>query len=511
MASAGDLVTRAETMIYAGDARAALALARRLEARGHDGGPALGRIYVEVGFAQADEALIRHGMDLAEGYLRRSQDGEQSALAHSVLGDGYLALYGLKYPSLPVSAVFLGGELDQAKNHYRQALAAGTGDDSFRAGVLASLGDCFDHAGRAIEALERYEEALAYQPDHAMALANKALGFLSYSRLAGEHRGTFLIEAYWLLSRALEDGVGAESEPLLRDYVGQIRGFFAETQLLDSPPAYAGCRVEALQPLESFATEFCLRHRLYLSICTFCQRCNAAIGDSAIIRGLAPAGEPAAVEDGHLLLCEHLNQIKQDFVAARFSLILAEAEQVDLSFVDAGVALVDTLGINLHGVRTELLKGSFRAFYGVIDKIASFLNEYMSLGVEDTRADFRRIWYSDWKAKAVHPALLQRENLSLSALFDIHRDFETGPYESLRLLRNVLTHGFVNVVDPSAGRDGTGLTRDDLLAKTLSLAAVVRNAVIYLISLVDDEENRGAAVPEGAVPRSVAQEPRPGS
>jgi tetratricopeptide (TPR) repeat protein len=492
-------------MLYAGDGRAALAIARRLEAKGQGSDPAIGHIYVEVGFTLGDEALIRHGMDLAGRYLRRAEAGDAAALAHSVLGNGHLGLFGLKYATPPANAAFLGPELDQAKNQFRAALAAGPGDDSLRAGILANLGDCYDHLGRAIEALECYEEALAYQPDHALALANKALGFLSYSRLAGEHRGTFLIEAYWLLARALEAGVGAQSEPVLRDYLQQIGDLFAGTPLLESPPAYAGCSVAAVQPLERYATEFCLQHRLYLSICTFCQRCDAAIGDSAIIRGLAPiaAAAPPAGEEDRLRLCEHLNQVKQDFVAARFMLILAEAEQIDLSFADAGVAMVDTQGISLHGVRTELLKGSFKAFYGVLDKIASFLNEYLQLGAEETRADFRRIWYADWKAKAVHPALGESENLSLGALFDIHRDFETGPYEGLRLLRNVLTHGFVNV--GAAGQGDGRLTRDDLLAKTLSLSAIVRNAVIYLIGFVDDEANRGAAVPEGAVPRTVAQ------
>jgi len=506
MATTSDLFGAAEALLEAGRADQALELGRRLESMGRASAPEAAGIFVDAGYAISDASAIQHGMVLAQRYLTATGDkGDRAARAWFALGSGHLNLYALRHPEASAVAVYLDGDLNSAKNAFREALAAAPEDAAFRASVLASLGDCFDHSGRAIEALECYEQALQVQPGHAQAIANKALGFLSYARLAGEHRGTYLAEAYWLLSRALEVGVDEESATILRDYMRQIRTLFADTQVLDQPPLYAGCHVVASDPLERFAIEFCLQHRLYLSVCTFCQRCDAAVGDSAVIRGMPAerqAVEGRAGRAAFMGLCEHINQLKQDFVTARFLLILSECDQVDLGFADSGVAMLATGGVNLHTIRVQLLKESFKSFYGVLDKIAAFLNEYLGLGAEETRADFRRIWYADWKSRTVHPAVLANENLSLSALFDIHRDFEDGPYQRLRLLRNALTHGFVNITadGSQAESDEPRMSRLELLDRTSELSRVVRNAVLYLMGFVDDEENRKAASPEGAVP-----------
>ena len=198
-------------------------------------------------------------------------------------------------------------------------------------------------------------------------------------------------------------------------------------------------------------------------------------GDTVVIKEMLVSVDE---RDKYLHLTSYLNQIKQDFVAARFLLILSRYKGVNLNFVDKRVTIIDTLDYSLHNIYIQLIKESFKSFYNILDKIACFIQHY--LGLPKKRTYFTKIWYSDQKNKIVHNRIECTKNPSLNALFDIHRNFENGPYTKLRQTRNTLTHRFVNIRMTQKIENSDNMKEDTLVVQTIELARIVKNAIIYL-------------------------------
>ncbi len=250
---------------------------------------------------------------------------------------------------------------------------------------------------------------------------------------------------------------------------------------------------------------------MYLNLCNFCQKCEDAIGDSATIEkmivridrireGQYPENDP------YLSLSAYLNQIKQDYTTARFLLVLSRYKGLDLDFVDRKVKIINTLDYCMHNVYIELMKASFKSFYDILDKIAYFINDYLELQIKPDRVSFRGIWYDNWKNREIREEIRKTGNLSLNALFDINKDFESDSYGSLRKTRNALTHRFINVRMFQGQEDEENMTEDTLFERTLELAQLVRNATMYLLHFVYVEENKKEAKVQGILPPLFAQE-----
>jgi len=211
-------------------------------------------------------------------------------------------------------------------------------------------------------------------------------------------------------------------------------------------------------------------------------------------------------KDSYLHFSTYLNQIKQDYITARFLLILSRYEGLNLNFVDKRVRIINTLDYSVHNIYTQLVKTSFKIFYDILDKIACFINDYLELGIHERHINFRRIWYSNWKTKMIRKKIEDTKNLSLNALFDIHRDFENGPYKKLREIRHALTHRFVNIRMFQELEDEKNMTEETFVRRTLELARIVRSAIIYLLYFVYDEERKKEAKSKGIRVPMFAQE-----
>ena len=146
------------------------------------------------------------------------------------------------------------------------------------------MGNCFDYLGRVVEALECYDKALKLEPDFGMALGNKGKGLIYYAVLCGEHQGTFTREAYSLLKSA-KKGVTPEAKVSFLEYIKQIEQG-AKSLQLNKPLTYPGYSIKGRSKFEKYLINFCLQNNLYLNICNFCKKCNAAIGDNVTIKSM---------------------------------------------------------------------------------------------------------------------------------------------------------------------------------------------------------------------------------
>ena len=476
-------------------------------------------LLIDIGAALGKEELIKQGVNLILKDLKQIvQDEGLASSAYYNLANGYMSLFSFKKMRNPHAACFKVTELDKAKAYYRKALEHDPKDPVQTSQTWVNLGSCLDQIGRVVEALECYEEALKLKPDHAMALANKGLALSYYARLSSKHHATFLIEAHSLLSQALKTGVTPESAPTFKGYLEQIREWFPDKSVLDDPPEYPGLKIKAKTKREKSLIEFCLKNKLYLNICNYCQKCSEAIGDPVVIESMIvpinkPGKEDFLQSDPFLRLSAYLNQIKQDYITTRFLLFLSKYKGLNLSFVDKRVKIIDTLDYSMHNIYIQLVKASFKSFYDVLDKIACFINEYLQLGIGETQTDFRRVWYSKpktkkktKKTKTVRTKIFDTKNHSLNALFDMHKDFENGPHRNLKNTRNALTHRFVNVRMFQGQEDEQNMSEETLSAQTLELGRLVRSAIIYLLQFVYMEEEKKRSRTKGLLPPLFTQE-----
>lgn len=105
-----------------------------------------------------------------------------------------------------------------------------------------------------------------------------------------------------------------------------------------------------------------------------------------------------------------------------------------------------------------------------------------------TSISFKKIWYLKCKNNKLVLRNLDFDNDGLTALLDINEDLRWGIEKELTEPQNALTHRFLKVKSFSIN-DGD-LDERDLYEKTLKLVKIVRNAIIYLMRLVDYEESK---------------------
>ncbi len=443
-------------------------------------------LLIDIGTALKNIDIIEEGKQLLlKDFEKITSHAKYRSTVHYNLANAYLGIHNLEMRKNLNLAFFKASGLDSAKFHFMKALEYKSTDKILMAQIFVNLGNCYDNLGRVVDALECYDKALSLEPDFGMAIGNKGISLLTYADLCGEHQGTYVLEAYSLLKSAQNLGAYSEATSSFSNYIKYIEQRFSTKLPLQKSPKYPGYKIKAKSKIERFLIEFCLKYGLYLNVCSFCQKCDATIGDTVTIKTMIlPARDTS-----YLTLSAYLNQIKQDYITARFLLILSRYENSNLDFVDKRVTIINTLDYNIHNIYIQLVKTSFKTFYDILDKIAFFINDYLRLGIPERHINFTNLWYTN-KQKIIRNKIAYTKNLSLNALFDIHRDLDYGMYKHLKGTRNALTHRFVNVKNVPKFEDDKNMTEETLINRTLDLAKIVRNSIIYLLHFVYLEEKK---------------------
>jgi tetratricopeptide (TPR) repeat protein len=382
-----------------------------------------------------------------------------------------------------------------------------------RCQILTNLGNLLSHVGRFSEAIECFDLALAIDPKFGMAWGNRGMTLTHYVQ-ALPHlphppglcaTTAFVHEAHNSLQAALQLPLQGDSIECFRRYAGMIEQRRAGTKEkladLNSPDL-------GESEHEREYRRWALSHRLFLNPLNDLGPLSAAAVDV-----LHPPPITVAIGTGPYFE-SFFNQIKQEFVSARYLLYEGVAQRQP-HFSDAGVTLADTEDYPVFGLAGEKVKLALRSGYSLFDKMAFFLNYYLGLGIQARRVSFRGFWYQSENPK--NPLKTEIEGCNNWALRGMHwmakylydsrpefRDPIEPDAREIDVTRNHAEHKFLAVHDdvwpelaafryrPETLPDGAyyAIGRQELDARTLRLMKLARSALIYLAYAIHIEEMR---------------------
>ena len=146
-------------------------------------------------------------------------------------------------------------------------------------------------------------------------------------------------------------------------------------------------------------------------------------------------------------------------------------------------------------VNVELIKMTYKNFYSILDKIAVFLQAYLTISIQVHQVDFATIWTEKKNNRIRQEFLAHSQNLSLLALYNIKLDVygsKSFNYvideqtKDLQRIRNFIEHKVIEVRDGDMIYDDYRLqiSKRELSINTVRLAQLVRCAIIYLCNFV---------------------------
>jgi hypothetical protein len=203
------------------------------------------------------------------------------------------------------------------------------------------------------------------------------------------------------------------------------------------------------------------------------------------------------------------NQMKQEFVSARFSYYEGITAQ-GVHFSDRDVLLYNTLEYPAYCLAVERIRMAYRVAYSLLDKIGFFINSYFNVGYKPNQVYFSKVWRDPPGNKPkVSERFSKYENWPLRGLYWLSKDiYEEELQEviepdaqALKEVREHLEHKYLQVHQewtgqkPSRGTEAFAiyaLGREELAAKTLRVLKLVRAAMTYLSLAVHREEQERA-------------------
>lgn len=456
----------------------------------------LGAFFIDVGSALRDTSIIQRGVDDLET-KRRKGKGVLSGIHYYNLGNGYYALEIAKrkpgYVYDPANTTMV-----RAKHCYREALKnADEKSKNWQTELNINYANCLAELGRSVEAITQYNVALKINPNHPMALGSLAKELEKFAHIASD--SSLLEDALHLFDHALID------ERLERAGYGHMRLVFMEHK------RRIEARLEQLnrkrhgehktprittQYHKAFV-EFNVEHGLFLNFCLKGHNCNHPYEDNIGFSITTPIGNDSIFHR----LARTINEIKETFAIARLLLFEAFDSPYQTKFYDEVTRYIDILDYSVYGVRSAKLKLSFKSAYNILDRIASFINEYLNLGIPLQAVGPLNIWKKQPKDNSLRQEVTKCENFHLYGLYDIARDLSKDDYLlPLKELRDSLTHIYLV---PHIFQDGDWYVTSDhqkyhigykeFLDHTITLMQIVRAAVIYLVAFIDEEERKRMA------------------
>lgn len=375
---------------------------------------------------------------------------------------------------------------------------------TYTTNAYINYGNVLCRCGRIIAAIAQYKKALEIQPTFGMALGNLGKAYMDYSLMEFDpgHQEYFHHFSYAYFQRALEctdPNTYPEARTFFADQTAQYRPEYIES-FLSKELSIPQFNIRGKK--ECAYREWAIENNLFLNTLNdlpLAELCFAC--DVLQLPGMVVSLDAKPIFHGMF------NQIKQEYVFARYQYYSALQESSKPHFADRDTHLINFADYPQYGMRIEQLKSSFKTLFGLLDKMAYFLNSYFDLGIKERDVSFSSIWKSEHGGGKHHyiykNTLNHHDNFALSSLYWISRDlydsFEDSPnpqLERIKKVRHALKHKYVKITkgwfpDRENGEiDDLALyvNEKELYDLTMQLMHIVREAIICLSLCVHAEE-----------------------
>jgi len=456
-----------------------------------------------------------HALAWCEELSQRTLNPSESALLHYFWANAWSDLLQLKTTSVREVWYWECPEYEGQILHLRLALSSdgfGLLDRIRRCQVLTNLGNTLSHLGRFAEASEYYDRALKIDSGFPMTVGNRGYCLEHYAAALYDpgHARVLLRVAHEAMASALDcPTLPAHARRPFEEAAKRIEKYMGES-LTEQPDLNAFPLGESVEEIKY--RSWCLANRVFLNPLNDLGAFSIAARDIITTPNMFVPLDEGPIYQGFF------NQMKQEFVAARYLYYEGTHAPDGAHYCDKDVLLFNTLDYPTYCIAAERVKAAFRLAYSLFDKIAFFLNSYMHLDVKERHIYFKTIWYaSEKRANGLKPCVEQRRNWPLRGLFWVSKDlFESAPgYRSslepsareLEDIRQHLEHKYLKLHEPewagppsSDDRAAKAMAdtlarscyRRDFEAKTLRLLKTMRAALIYLALAIRAEENQRA-------------------
>lgn len=378
--------------------------------------------------------------------------------------------------------------------------------NSFKCNLYTNYANALSCCGRKIAAIAQYKKALLIRPSFGMTLGNLGRIYQDYGAIDYDdrHRDYFHHFAYSSLQSAIERRDPGTYETaksffgrIMSEYDPQYVEHFLKKTL--TIPKYSYEDTE-----ERLYREWAVKNTLFLNTLN-----DLPVSELCFAADVLQLPDMIVSVDAKPIFHGMFNQIKQEYVYARFQYYNSLHSRTEPHYADKDTHLINFADYPQYGIRIEQLKSAFKILYGLFDKIAFFLNSYFDLGIQERDVSFNHVWLSGFGNRKNHynykNTLNYKENFALASLYWISRDFydkfEDSPNPRLKRVsevRNALEHKYVKVTtgwfpDCTNGEiDDLALyvSEDELSTLTLDLMHIVREAIICLSLCVHVEEQK---------------------
>jgi hypothetical protein len=349
--------------------------------------------------------------------------------------------------------------------------------------------------------------------DFPMATGNTALKIIDYSHFSRSHQNIMLYFSFHMLEKVLDENVNfpekKEGNEQLLSYSNSIKKHLGEEYLKADYSL-----VDFLKPFDSLCDKE-IKYRTWIGNNGLAlHHLNDIFSDMEV--AYDPLHLPSLIEEvGSSIIPRYhgvFNQIKQEYVSARFWIYEGLVNR-DVHYSDKKVYLVNTLDYPVYGMRIEQIKAAYRSVYSIFDKIAYFLNKYLSLGISENLISFHTLWYEKKGGKDLQRDAvveIKNNNYALNGLWWIYKDLRNKTVykdkhidpllSKISKVRNAMEHRYLKILDYFDDNMSNESNRiddyaynigfEDFEKLTIGLLRLTREAIIQLTMIVQIEEEK---------------------
>lgn len=364
--------------------------------------------------------------------------------------------------------------------------------------IFTNLANTLNNIGRFVDAISVWAAALEVTPKSAMAAGNLAYGITTYSQQLYDtcHQPIFLNVARQYYELALagdavwDSGQDVNAKTIFETKYDEIK-----------------CHLEAIGFCYDFDFEgfslgdtvaeqnyrkWCLQNKLFLNPLNDCTTTKIAAHDVLHLPSHVYAFEEEAK------FPTYFNQLKQEFISARYRLYNSISGFDEKHYSDNDVLLFNNFDYAIWGYTMDEMRISFKLSYGILDKIAGFINEYYKINLPVKRVGLRSIWAHKEKLRS---EFVGNKNWPLRGLYYLSKDLFDRQFSDLASpdaknidkVRNRLEHGFVTIQEmnsrPQSSDNHIYISHQDFQNKTLKILRLAREALINLSLAMHREES----------------------